>query len=126
MTDAAPTTPDAPPVAERSIGAVLRELLPFLRPYAGRILLAMACLVAAKLANLGVPLVLKALVDGLDVEPSLLVLGFVLGPWIETHLRRALLLARGDWSVFVTRPVSATLLGVAVLVLLVVLLPRRR
>ncbi len=74
MTDAAPTTPDAPPVAERSIGAVLRELLPFLRPYAGRILLAMACLVAAKFANLGVPLVLKRLVDGLDVAPSLLVL----------------------------------------------------
>ena len=60
------------------------------------------------------------------IEPSLLVLGFVLGPWIEAHLRRALLLARGDWSVFVTRPVSAVLLGVALLLLLVVLLPRRR
>ena len=66
------------------------------------------------------------LLHRLRCEPSLLVLGFVLGPWIETHLRRALLLARGDWSVFVTRPVSATLLGVAVLLLLVVLLPRRR
>lgn len=62
----------------------------------------------------------------LRCEPSLLVLGFVLGPWIESHLRRALLLARGDWSVFVTRPISATLLAVAVLLLLVVLLPRRR
>lgn len=66
------------------------------------------------------------LLHRLRCEPSLLVLGFVLGPWIEAHLRRALLLARGDWSVFVTRPVSATLLGVAVVLLLVVLLPRRR
>lgn len=66
------------------------------------------------------------LLHRLRCEPSLLVLGFVLGPWIESHLRRALLLSRGDWSVFVTRPVSAVLLGVAVLLLLVVLLPRRR
>jgi len=74
MTDAPATTPEAPLVTERSIAGILRELLPFLRPYLGRILLAMACLFAAKLANLGVPLVLKGLVDGLDVEPSLLVL----------------------------------------------------
>ena len=41
----APANPEAPPVAERSIGAILRELVPFLRPYLGRILLALACLV---------------------------------------------------------------------------------
>ena len=74
MTEPAANTPEAPPVRERRLGEVLRELLPFLRPYLGRILLAMACLVLAKLANLGVPLVLKRLVDGLDVEPSLLAL----------------------------------------------------
>lgn len=66
------------------------------------------------------------LLQRLRCEPSLLVLGFVLGPWIEAHLRRALLLARGDWSVFLTRPLSAVLLGVALLLLLVVVLPRRR
>jgi len=66
------------------------------------------------------------LLQRLRCEPSLLVLGFVLGPWIESHLRRALLLSRGDWSVFLTRPVSAVLLSVAALLLLVVLLPRRR
>ena len=71
---AAAPNPEAPPVPERSVSAVLRELLPFLRPYLGRIVLALACLVAAKLANLGVPLILKQLVDGLDVEPSLLAL----------------------------------------------------
>jgi ABC-type transport system involved in Fe-S cluster assembly fused permease/ATPase subunit len=74
MTETATSPPEAPPVRERRLGEVLRELLPFLRPYLGRILLAMACLVLAKFANLGVPLVLKQLVDGLDVEPSLLVL----------------------------------------------------
>ncbi len=74
MSDAPASHSESPPVAERSLGAVLRELLPFLRPYWGRIVLAMACLVLAKFANLGVPLVLKRLVDGLDVEPSLLVL----------------------------------------------------
>ncbi|TNJ34337.1 ABCB family ABC transporter ATP-binding protein/permease [Arenimonas terrae] len=74
MTEPAAPTPEAPPVRERRLGEVLRELLPFLRPYLGRIVLAMACLVLAKFANLGVPLVLKRLVDGLDVEPSLLVL----------------------------------------------------
>jgi ATP-binding cassette subfamily B protein len=73
MTDAA-ATPDSPPVPERSVAAVLRDLLPFLKPYTGRILLALACLATAKFANLGVPLVLKQLVDSLDVAPSLLVL----------------------------------------------------
>jgi len=70
----AAATSEAPPVAERSVTAILRELVPVLRPYLGRIGLVLACLVAAKLANLGVPLILKGLVDGLDVEPSLLVL----------------------------------------------------
>ncbi|WP_374474466.1 ABC transporter transmembrane domain-containing protein, partial [Arenimonas sp.] len=74
MTDAAPAASDSPPVPERSVAAVLRELLPFLKPYTGRILLALACLATAKFANLGVPLVLKELVDSLDVAPSLLVL----------------------------------------------------
>ncbi len=68
----------APPVPERSLRAVLVELLPFLRPYAGRIALALACLVVAKLANLGVPMVLKGLVDRLDVEPAAGTAGFLL------------------------------------------------
>jgi TctA family transporter len=40
-------------------------------------------------------------------EPAPLLLGFVLGPLMEEHLRRALLLSRGDMSVFITRPISA-------------------
>ncbi|MEX2124717.1 MAG: ABC transporter ATP-binding protein/permease [Woeseia sp.] len=53
---------------------VVRELLPYLRPYVGRITLALLLIVAAKLTNLVVPFVLKEIVDQLNVEPSLLVL----------------------------------------------------
>ncbi len=59
----------------------------------------------------------------LGCEPAPLLLGFILGPMMEEHLRRALLLARGDWSTFVTRPLSATLLALAGLLLAVVLVP---
>jgi TctA family transporter len=59
----------------------------------------------------------------LGCEPAPLLLGFILGPMMEENLRRALLLSRGDWSVFVTRPLSAGLLGAALLLLVIVLLP---
>ena len=59
----------------------------------------------------------------LGCEPAPLLLGFILGPMMEEYLRRALLISRGDWSVFVTRPISASLLAVAALLLLIVLLP---
>ena len=77
-TVAAETTDGNAPVARaataRSEGQVLRDLLPFLKPFTGRIALALALVIAGKLANLTVPLVLKRLVDGLDVAPTLLVL----------------------------------------------------
>jgi putative tricarboxylic transport membrane protein len=59
----------------------------------------------------------------LGMEPAPLLLGFILGPMMEENLRRALLLSRGDWSVFVTRGLSAGLLAAAVLLLVIVLLP---
>ena len=59
----------------------------------------------------------------LGAEPAPLLLGLILGPMMEENLRRALLLSRGDWSVFVTRPISAGLLAGAVLLLAIVLLP---
>jgi putative tricarboxylic transport membrane protein len=59
----------------------------------------------------------------LGTEPAPLLLGFILGPMMEENLRRALLLSRGDWSVFLTRPLSAGLLVAAVLLLVIVLLP---
>ena len=57
------------------------------------------------------------------MAPAPLLLGLILGPMMEENLRRAMLLSRGDWSVFVTRPISATLLLLAAGLLLVVLMP---
>jgi putative tricarboxylic transport membrane protein len=62
----------------------------------------------------------------LGMEPAPLLLGYILGPMMEENLRRALLLARGDWSTFVTRPLSASLLVAALLMVLVVALPAIR
>ncbi|MFO1310671.1 MAG: tripartite tricarboxylate transporter permease [Burkholderiales bacterium] len=47
----------------------------------------------------------------LDLDPAPLMLGFILGPMFEEYLRRALLLSRGSFTIFVTRPISATLLA---------------
>ena len=51
----------------------------------------------------------------LGCEPAPLLLGFILGPMMEENLRRALLLSRGDWTVFATRPLSAVLLSICLL-----------
>jgi TctA family transporter len=47
----------------------------------------------------------------LELDAAPLMLGFILGPMLEENFRRALLLSRGSFSLFVTRPISATLLG---------------
>jgi TctA family transporter len=62
----------------------------------------------------------------LGCEPAPLLLGLILGPMMEENLRRALLLSRGEWSVLVTRPLSASLLAVAAVLLVIVLLPNVR
>ncbi len=62
----------------------------------------------------------------LRCEPAPLLLGFVLGPMLEENLRRAMILGRGDPSIFVTRPISAVLLALTAGVLVVVLLPSIR
>ena len=59
----------------------------------------------------------------LGCEPAPLLLGFILGPMMEENLRRAMLIARGDWSVFAHRPISAGLLLAALLLIAIVLLP---
>ncbi len=61
-----------------------------------------------------------------DFEPAPMLLGFVLGPLMEENLRRAMLIARGDPSVFLTRPISAGLLAVALLLLVLAVLPMIR
>ena len=59
----------------------------------------------------------------LDMAPAPLLLGFVLGPMMEEHLRLALLQSGGDWSVFITRPLSVGLLASALFMVVVALLP---
>lgn len=62
----------------------------------------------------------------LECEPAPLILGFILGPMMEENLRRAMLLSRGDATVFFTKPISGALLAVAILLLLVTLAPAVR
>jgi len=59
----------------------------------------------------------------LGCEAPPLLLGFVLGPMMEENFRRALLLARGDFTVFVTRPLSLGLLIAAAALVVIVTLP---
>jgi len=60
--------------------------------------------------------------------PAPMLLGFVLGPMLEENLRRALLLSRGDPSVFFKRPISLAFLIATVLILVTMAVPavRRR
>jgi putative tricarboxylic transport membrane protein len=64
----------------------------------------------------------------LDCEPAPLLMGFVLGPSLEENFRRALIVADGNFGVFVQRPISLVLLAIAALLLLSVAMPyvRRR
>ncbi|MDR6632574.1 TctA family transporter [Phyllobacterium sp. 1468] len=62
----------------------------------------------------------------LRCEPAPLLLGFVLGPLLEEHLRRAMIMSRGDPMTFLNRPISLGLLLLAAAVLVVVLLPSIR
>ena len=62
----------------------------------------------------------------LECEPAPLLLGFVLGPLLEENLRRAMLLSRGDPTVFFTRPLSLSMLILAALLLLLIVAPQVR
>ncbi|MET0529507.1 MAG: tripartite tricarboxylate transporter permease [Microvirga sp.] len=59
----------------------------------------------------------------LDCEPAPMLLGFILGPMMEEFLRRALLLSKGDPTILVTRPISATMLILSLILLGLVLMP---
>jgi putative tricarboxylic transport membrane protein len=56
-------------------------------------------------------------------EPAPMLLGFVLGPMMEEYFRRALLISRGEFTVFVERPISAALLAIAAALLASLALP---
>jgi TctA family transporter len=62
----------------------------------------------------------------LGCEPAPLILGFVLGPLMEEYLRRAMLLSRGDPSVFFTRPISLAFIVATLLLLVAMIAPAVR
>jgi TctA family transporter len=62
----------------------------------------------------------------LKCEPAPMILAFVLGPLMEENLRRALLISRGDPTVFFTRPISAGFLIATILLLVFMILPNVR
>jgi putative tricarboxylic transport membrane protein len=62
----------------------------------------------------------------LGCSPAPMLLGFVLGPMMEEHLRRAMLMSKGNPSVFFTRPISLAFLIATVLILIVIVLPAVR
>jgi putative tricarboxylic transport membrane protein len=70
--------------------------------------------------------VLGYVLSKLDCEPAPLLLGFILGPMMEENMRRAMVIARGDFTVFVTRPISAAMLALAAVALVAVLSPSFR
>ena len=68
----------SPAVKQRSDWRVVRMLLPYLLEFKGRVALALGFLIAAKVANVGVPLVMKRIIDSLDASTAVLVLPFSL------------------------------------------------
>jgi TctA family transporter len=62
----------------------------------------------------------------LECEPAPLLLGYVLGPLLEENLRRALLIARGDPTVFFTRPISLVFMLATLLILVIMVAPSAR
>jgi len=59
-----------PPGAARGDWRTIKSLLPYLMAYRWRVALALSFLIAAKVANLGVPMVMKRLIDSMNVSPS--------------------------------------------------------
>ncbi|HLT57430.1 MAG TPA: tripartite tricarboxylate transporter permease [Limnochordales bacterium] len=59
-----------------------------------------------------------------DIPVAPAVIGLILGPLAEQQLRRALAISQGDYSIFVTRPISATLLAIALVALVGPMLAR--
>ena len=64
------------------------------------------------------------LMKKLEYEPAPLVLAFVLGPLLENNLRKAMILSQGSFAIFLTRPISAVCLLVALFLLVSPLVPR--
>ncbi len=97
-----PTAPASGPTPQRSDWATLQRLFPYLWAYKWRVLIALSMMVGAKLANVGVPVLLKELIDtmaaGLGVAPNAAAAGTLTGTQatvLAASVPVALLLAYG-------------------------------
>jgi putative tricarboxylic transport membrane protein len=70
--------------------------------------------------------ILGYVLSKLECEPAPLILGYVLGPLMEENLRRALLISRGDPTVFFTRPISLSFMIATFLILVTMIAPAIR
>jgi putative tricarboxylic transport membrane protein len=61
--------------------------------------------------------VLGYLLQKIHIQPAPIILGFVLGPILEDNFRRSLIMADGDWSTFLTRPISLALIVINLFIL---------
>lgn len=62
----------------------------------------------------------------LDCEPAPFILGFILGPLLEENFRRAMLISRGDFAIFITHPISAGFIIAAIALLAMMIVPSIR
>lgn len=97
------------------------------------IVLTFSCVGAYSIAYSGVDVLLVAFFGFLgyvlvkcNANPAVFLLGFVLGPMFEEYTRRALLISSGDWSIFVSSPISITFVCLTVLAILAQLFPALR
>jgi len=70
--------------------------------------------------------ILGYVLSKLECEPAPLILGYVLGPLMEENLRRALLISRGDPTVFFTRPISLSFMIATFLIVIIMIAPAMR
>jgi len=96
-------------------------------------ILTFCCIGVYSLSNSALDVVLTAffgllgyLLASFDCEPAPLLLGFILGPMMEENFRRAMLMSRGDATVFFREPISLTLLIMTVLLLVLIIAPTVR
>jgi len=106
---------------------LLQVPYPLLAPFIVVFVLVGAYSVNNSASDVGITVIfglLGYLMRKFDFEPAPLVLAMILGPQLEASLRRALIYARGDLLIFVERPIAATLLALAALLLLAPLVRR--
>lgn len=60
----------------------------------------------------------------IDLELAPFVLGFILGPMMELHMRRALIITQGDWTIFFTKPISLSVLILSLILLIAITIPK--